>query len=226
MLLAIDTTGPFCSVAIARGERVIAEQSDEIGRGHAEHLMPMLENVLSSNAVEWTDITQIACTTGPGSFTGLRVGLATARGLALALNCPCIGVSVFECFAHEAGRPVAVALDAKRDQVWIESFDHQCLSKSDPSAVPLMEAHEHVPQGMKYLSGSAARMIKDSGRQFEILNDAASPPIASLALLAQRRDDKKYPASPLYLRAPDAKPQGPASLGAYSAVPPIVDPPL
>jgi len=125
MLLAIDTSGPYCSAALwsLKQDICLVQQSENLGRGHAERLMPMLEELLAKQNAKWTDIKKLAVVIGPGSFTGLRVGIATARGLALALGVPCAGVTVFEAFAHFHytseinNEPLLVAMDAKRNQI-------------------------------------------------------------------------------------------------------------
>ncbi|MEL7228651.1 MAG: tRNA (adenosine(37)-N6)-threonylcarbamoyltransferase complex dimerization subunit type 1 TsaB [Pseudomonadota bacterium] len=101
MLLAFDTSGPHCTAVLANPDGTpVASRSEDIGRGHAEHLMGLVEEVLSEGRSGWQDIECVGCTIGPGSFTGLRVGLAAAQGLTLALNKPGVGVSVFEVLAR------------------------------------------------------------------------------------------------------------------------------
>ena len=113
LLLAIDTAGPDCAVALARsgagGAEILVRASERIGRGHAERLMPMIEAALRRSAsVDFADLDRIAVTTGPGSFTGVRVGIAAARGLALALDIPAVGVGSLDG-ARLSGRALAEA---------------------------------------------------------------------------------------------------------------------
>lgn len=208
MLLAIDTSGPFCSAALLDGD-IVVERSDDIGRGHAEHLMSMLEDLIGEAKAGWTDIDRIACSTGPGSFTGLRVGLATARGLALALGCPCIGVRVFEAFADEYGQgeSLCVAMDARRDQVWMQNFSGDGKTISEPLAVAVDEALNKVPADTHRFAGSAARILTEQRDGAVILSDSTSPPIAAIARIAAAGSADTARPKPLYLRAPDAKPQ-------------------
>jgi len=208
MLLAIDTSGPLCSAALMDGD-IIVEHSDDIGRGHAEHLMGMLDDLLGEAKAGWTDINRVACSTGPGSFTGLRVGLATARGLALALDCPCTGVTVFEAFAEEYGQgePLCVAMDARREQVWMQSFSGDGAVNSEPLAVAVNQAPNNVPADTLRFAGSAAKMLTEQRDDALILGNSPSPPIAAIARIASKKPTDARRPKPLYLRAPDAKPQ-------------------
>ncbi len=217
MLLAIDTSGPLCSVALLDGDSLL-ERSEDIGRGHAEHLMGMLEAVLGEAGANWNSISRIGCSTGPGSFTGLRVGLATARGLALALNCPCIGVSVFEAFAGKFGQSgkLCVAMDAKREQVWIQCFDETGLPAGESAAVSVKDASAAVSPDTKRFAGSAAADVATQFPNGLILDESPSPPIGALASFASSKAPSEMRPKPLYLRVPDAKPQ--ASLLSKAAI--------
>lgn len=208
MLLAIDTSGPLCSAALLDSD-ILLERSDDIGRGHAEHLMGMLDDLLVEARAGWVDINRIACSTGPGSFTGLRVGLATARGLALALKCPCIGVTVFEAFAEEFGQgePICVAMDARRDQIWMQNFADDSSAISEPSGITVMEAPNSPPKSTHRFAGSAAAMVTKLRDGAVILSDAPSPPVGAIARIAASKSADEQRPKPLYLRAPDAKPQ-------------------
>ena len=212
MLLALDTSGPFCSALILDNDKIVANRSDDLGRGHAEHLMPMLEEMLLDTGIGWGLFSKIACTTGPGSFTGLRVGLATARGLALALGCPCQGVTVFEAFAHGESQPLAIVLDARREQIWMQIFAAQSKPMGKPSAFSLEHALDNLPVSVSRLAGSAASLLASNRTDLSILTDAASPPIEGVARAAMLLTFDDTRPKPLYLRAPDAKPQSPPLL--------------
>ncbi len=199
MLLAIDTAGPACSAGFFEGDHALASASEEIGRGHAERLMPMIEELRGQADVALDNISQIAVTVGPGSFTGLRVGLAAARGFALALGCPCTGVSVLEAFNHAFGddKPIGIAIDARREQVWWQAFGTG--DESEPTA---RKATPH-PKDPIRLAGSGAHLL--AGSKSQIISRAASAPIAAVAAVALTHLNR--PPNALYLRAPDAKPQ-------------------
>ncbi|MFD0916947.1 tRNA (adenosine(37)-N6)-threonylcarbamoyltransferase complex dimerization subunit type 1 TsaB [Pseudahrensia aquimaris] len=206
-LLAIDTSGPFCSAALVSlsGER-LADISEEIGRGHAERLMPMLEEVLREVGKVWADVERIAVVRGPGSFTGLRVGLAAARGLALACNIPAQGVTAFEALAFYDGGVGTIALDARRGEVWFQKFA-EGLPVSEPMALSVSDCLAQLESGERVI-GSGAPILIDSGAKIDVVSHIPSPPIlavANAALVAQEIIE----ANPLYLRAPDAKPQTP-----------------
>src|SRR6266404_2143129 len=108
LLLAIDTAGPDCAVALARsgadGGKILVRTSERIGRGRAERLMPMIESALAEAGADFADLDRVAVTTGPGSFTGVRVGIAAARGLALALDIPAVGVRSLDALAFPIAR--------------------------------------------------------------------------------------------------------------------------
>ena len=205
MLLALDTSGPLCSAALVDGENLLISRSDCIGRGHAEHLMPMLEEMLCSVGVVWRDLTEIACTCGPGSFTGLRVGLATARALALALDCQCTGVTVFEAFNQGETKPLTVIMDAKRGQVWMQVFDGKIVY--DPEAVAVERGGLAIPEHVTRLTGSGAPLIAGQSSRFVVISRDASPSISAVAGAAISGKFSGSKPRPLYLRKPDAKPQ-------------------
>ncbi|MEK9754465.1 MAG: tRNA (adenosine(37)-N6)-threonylcarbamoyltransferase complex dimerization subunit type 1 TsaB, partial [Rhodospirillaceae bacterium] len=126
-ILAIDTSTAACSVALWRDGAVVAARLEMLGRGHAENLMPMADVVLEEAGVAAEALTLVAVTTGPGAFTGLRLGLAAARGLTLALGVPCAGFTTTETLAAavaaEAGEAIVAALDSKRGDFYVQVFD-------------------------------------------------------------------------------------------------------
>ncbi len=208
MLLALDTSGPFCSALVATHSGVAAVKSENIGRGHAERLMPMIAELQQEADFVWPDIERIGCVNGPGSFTGLRVGLATARGLALALNVPCVGVTVFDAFANQYADEdeLTVVMDAKRDQVWIQGFARGAIAKAPPTALPIDQAVPKIVSCPR-IAGSGAPFFSQQTTDLEIVSDAPSPPIEAVARIAAMADIRSALPNPLYLRSPDAKPQ-------------------
>lgn len=211
MILAIDTSGPICSAAFldSGSNQIIVQRSDDIGRGHAELLLPLIEQLMESEKLKWNDVEAVGCSTGPGSFTGLRVGLAASKGIAFARSCPCIGVSVFEAFAHYTSKPVCVVMNAKRDEFWLQNFNGKTGEPSDAKAVPTNQILDCIPSHINDLAGSGALDVKSQDERFNVLTDAPSPPIEAIAHLTNARLSNlaQFPAKPLYLRAPDAKPQ-------------------
>jgi len=221
LLLAIDTAGPSCAVAIARDNTILAQISEEIGRGHAERLMPMIEAGLAKAGVEFKDLDRVAVTTGPGSFTGVRVGIAAGRGLALALDIPAIGIRSLDALAfpvtraRDAGTVVAV-LDARREEVYALAEDlgsgETLVAATAISAEALAATLEDVREPL-ILIGAGAPLVADAlgNRDFEIAGTPQYPDIADVARLAISAP-QALPPTPLYARAADAKPQSDKAL--------------
>lgn len=201
-LLAVDTALGACSVAIIDGDRVLAHRYEEMARGHAEALAPMVEAAMSESGLAFKDMDRLGVTTGPGTFTGQRVGLAFMRGLRVALNRPLNGVTTLAAMAAAAGDGVVAAIhDAKRDEVYLEvpgrlgpavmNFEAAAALLSDIAA-PVVLAGTAAPAMQARLSGS-------------ILSDIRQPDALWVARLVQRAEPSADVPRPLYLRAPDAK---------------------
>ena len=219
LLLAIDTAGPDCAVAIARGDAaaatVLARASERIGRGHAERLMPMVEATRAEALVAFSDLDRIATTTGPGSFTGVRIGVAAARGLALALDIPAVGVGSLQAFAFPLLREgryatVAVALDARRGEVYgfiQNGKSGHVLVEPAAFAVAVFAKRLGLCATPLVLTGSGASVIaENAGADVEITGAHESPDIADVARLGLSAN-ADVPPAPLYARGADAKPQ-------------------
>lgn len=134
MILAIDTSAAQCAVALV-GDIATASRSESMTRGHAEALFPMIDDVLAELSVDFRDLTRIAVCTGPGSFTGLRVGIAAARGLALGLGVPALGVTRFEALASVGTLPATVRLPGRGGIVFVQDFDANGVAMNDPAVV-------------------------------------------------------------------------------------------
>lgn len=145
-ILSFDTTLAACSVACvaidpdSREVDVLASMRTAMARGHAEALVPMIARTMTEAGLDFTQLDRIAVTTGPGSFTGLRVGIATARGLGLALGIPVTGVVTMDALARDFAdanpdnqRPFAIFLDARRGQLYLRSYDADAVPIDDPS---------------------------------------------------------------------------------------------
>jgi tRNA threonylcarbamoyladenosine biosynthesis protein TsaB len=196
-VLAFDTSGPALSVAAADRRCTLAWRREELQRGHAERLLPVLAEVLGEVGWRWADIGLVAVTRGPGSFTGLRAGIAVARALSLAVGCPVLGVGTLEVMAHAhgPGSPVYAVLDARRGEVYAQRFAADLAPEGSPGLVP---AGEPVPAGYRLVTeGPDARPV------------AA---LASAALDACDRPGSGNELRPLYIRPPDARPGAGASL--------------
>lgn len=205
-VLIIDTALGACTTLVAEGEHVVAVRSEMMARGHQERLGGLVRDVLD-DAGGPDAIDRVAVTVGPGSFTGLRVGLAFAKGFALALEKPVTGLGVLDALAESAGPGLAAAvIDARRDQVYLGLFrDGRALTP--PAAVSVDDAARHTLAACSgdeplTLIGSGADLLADRLPDARRLPLAAPEPDA-LARLAVRTGAA---AEPLYLRPPDAKP--------------------
>ena len=218
ILLALDTSANFCSAVLYDCEqgKILSHKSEDIGRGHAERLMGLLAEVLETAELEYKDVDRIAAVCGPGSFTGIRVGLATARGLALGLNIPVIGINALEAIAFQhnnnedkAETPIVVALDAKRDEVFAQIFSSSGEHLTTPQAVALDQIGGFMPDYPFRIAGSGSQAIINAmGEQScEFVSDQTATSIEYVAKLADQIPDDSNKPSPLYLRSADAKPQ-------------------
>ena len=212
-LLAIDTSESACSVALLDGGVAIDSKSEIIGRGHAERLLPLIEERLLAAGLTFGDLTRIAVTTGPGTFTGLRIGLSVARGLALQGDLPCIGLTglqVHAAFAaHKLGCDVVYAVIAGRGgQVFMQKFsgaDWLPIAQSEAENLDIEDAIERIknePGVMVGTASEATRKFEESGL-LTILLDAID--VVTLSFLARDLNPVAYPPEPTYFRAADAK---------------------
>jgi tRNA threonylcarbamoyladenosine biosynthesis protein TsaB len=209
IVLALDTALPACSVAIVDGERVLARLSEPMSKGHQERLAPMVQEAMAQAGLQFAVLERIGVTLGPGSFTGLRVGLAFAKGLALALNIPCVGFGSLEALAASIGGDsrTAAVIDAKRGQVYLQLFE-QGAPLAAPEALELAEAVQRLA-GVRRLVGSGAPLLHPFAPFAQIIDITAADPVAVTRLAAAARE--LVPPQPIYLRAPDARPQVPAA---------------
>jgi tRNA threonylcarbamoyladenosine biosynthesis protein TsaB len=191
LVLGIDTSLDACSVAIVRGSETLAQFSEEMNRGQAERLAPMVREAARDAGIVFADLDRIAVTTGPGSFTGVRVGLSFARALALALGKPCIGVSTLEALALEDGEGGARA-------ALVETPGASYFARYENGAATV--APRNIERGEQE-GLVAGALLKGPG---------ASVNAAALAARAAKLDPALYPPDPTYLRAPHVTlPTGP-----------------
>ncbi len=122
-ILAFDTSAAHCAAALLCDGQIVAHRHEAMDKGQAERLMPMLQDLLAEAGLAWRDLTALAVGTGPGNFTGIRIAVAAARGLALSLGIPAIGVTRLQALAHGLPRPLWVVEDAKRGEVYAQRFD-------------------------------------------------------------------------------------------------------
>lgn len=187
-LLAIDTAAPRLQLALLVGEAADSLVED-MAQGQAERIFPALAELLGRNRLAYADLKLIAVTTGPGSFTGLRIGLSAARGLGLALGVPVIGVPTLLALSLAAQcRPAAVLVDARREEAYFQAFSGPAIPIGQPLLLPIDEARRRVPAGADLLTSPLVD-------------------IAALARFAAHLDPAAYPPEAAYIRGADAKPQ-------------------
>jgi tRNA threonylcarbamoyladenosine biosynthesis protein TsaB len=216
LILAIDTALDACAAGVLDTDagKLIAQESQSMKRGHAEALMPLIARVIKEAGITFGALDRIAVTTGPGSFTGLRVGLSAARGIALAANKPVVGVTTLTAYAapvvSESGeQPVISAIDARHDQVYFQVVSGNGSSLIRPKVAPIEEAVGASRFGAPHLVGNAANILSQrwpahAPPPFKV-DALPAPDIAWVAWLGAAVSPNTAPARPFYLRAPDAK---------------------
>jgi tRNA threonylcarbamoyl adenosine modification protein YeaZ len=222
-VLAIDTALEACSAAVLDMSRggIIASETLSMKRGHAEAVMPLIARVMDLAEVEFAALDRIAVTTGPGSFTGIRVGISAARGIALAAGKPAIGLSTLAGFAapliaEDDSSHVVAAVDARHDHVYLQVFGAGGRTLVAPRIASLRAALRAAMTGPTRLIGTAADLLsaawpKDAEPPV-MVQQRSAPDIGWIARLGAAAADGYGPPKPLYLRAPDAQPQDAARL--------------
>ncbi|WP_027061039.1 tRNA (adenosine(37)-N6)-threonylcarbamoyltransferase complex dimerization subunit type 1 TsaB [Mesorhizobium loti] len=213
-VLAIDCAASLCAACVydAAAGLELGRSALDLGKGHAEHLMAVIAEALRAGATDYAGLGAIAVSVGPGSFTGLRVGVSTARGLALALKIPAIGVTTLEALAAEAamafpGRTVLAALDAGREEIHTALYDKMLVLTYGPAVTTLPEATALAIDNSAVLAGTGVAQIAASAKRgFDIGPQTATADIFTYARLAASKGEGERP-KPLYLRGADAKPQ-------------------
>lgn len=222
-VLALDTSGSAGSAALFCEGRLAAARFEIRNRGHAERLMPMIAEVLEEAGKSYRDITRLAVTVGPGSFTGVRVGLATARALALALDCPLLCLDSFSLLAAQAcgmakdstagdkedTTPLAVLIDSRRGDFFLRCHAASGLALGPPESCTPEALPASLPEGSLRLAGDAAEralslpaLNRKSCRLVETARHCDARCLARWAAQSSASADSLSPA-PLYLRAPD-----------------------
>jgi tRNA threonylcarbamoyl adenosine modification protein YeaZ len=222
-VLAIDTALDACSAAVLDLNRggVTASETLAMTRGHAEALMPLIARVMDQAEIEFTELDRIAVTTGPGSFTGLRVGISATRGIALAAGKPAIGLSTLAglaapLIAEDDSSNVVAAIDARHDHIYLQVFGTGGRTLVPPRIATLRNAVRAATAGPARIIGSAAGLLAAAwpkGTDPPLLVDnRGAPDITWIARLGAAAAEGYGPPRPLYLRAPDAQPQDAARL--------------
>jgi N6-L-threonylcarbamoyladenine synthase/tRNA threonylcarbamoyladenosine biosynthesis protein TsaB len=216
LILAIDTALDHCAAAVLDTDTAAmrAQESLPMKRGHAEALMPLIARVMKQAGVPFTALDRIAVTTGPGSFTGLRVGLSAARGIALAAHKPAVGVSTLSAYAapvvsEDGPHPVISAIDARHDHVYYQVVGGSGDELVAPQVASIDAALTAARFGSAHLVGNAAQILADrwpaDAAPPAAVDAQAAPDIAWVAWLGAAADPELSPARPFYLKAPDVK---------------------
>lgn len=201
-VLAIDTAAPRLQLALLQPDGAVDVSIDEIAQGHAELLFSRLDGLLGRNGLGYADLGSVAVTTGPGSFTGLRIGLSAARGLGVALDIRVIGVPSLFAISLSAppGKPAAVLLDARRGEAYFQLFAAPGQPAGPAALLPMEDARARIPAGATLIESPFADVER-------------------LARFAAAADPSTFPPEASYVRGADAKPQDRARIARVGAAP-------
>jgi tRNA threonylcarbamoyladenosine biosynthesis protein TsaB len=218
-ILAIDAALPAVSVCVldeGAGEPV-ASESLAMDKGHAEALLPMVERIMAKVEGGFASLDRVAVTVGPGSFTGIRIGVAAARGIALAMGLDVVGVSTLSAFAApllagDVDGVVAAAIDARHGHVYFSAYGPGGRILTSPRILAVKDACRLLNGGRARAAGSGAVLLRDEaslcGADIVVANDSPSPDILAVARLGLAASPGNAPARPIYLKPPDARPTG------------------
>ncbi|WP_363347628.1 tRNA (adenosine(37)-N6)-threonylcarbamoyltransferase complex dimerization subunit type 1 TsaB [Methylocystis echinoides] len=218
-ILAIDTALPAVSACVldSDAEEPISAESIDMERGHAEAIMPLIERVMSKVEGGFSTIDRVAVAVGPGSFTGIRIGLAAGQAIGLACKADVVGVSTLAALAaplilEEFDGVVAAAIDARHGKVYVAAFGPDGRALLTPRRAGAHEALRALGDGPFLLIGSGADLLakeaRANGLAHRIVSDRASPDIAYVARLGLAAKPESAPARPLYLKEPDVTVSG------------------
>ncbi|WPZ22600.1 tRNA (adenosine(37)-N6)-threonylcarbamoyltransferase complex dimerization subunit type 1 TsaB [Sulfitobacter faviae] len=188
LILAFDTSAAHCAAALLSGDRILASRTELMTKGQAERIMVLCEELLSEAGLAYADLTALGVGIGPGNFTGIRIAVSAARGLALGLGIPAVGVDAFDALREGHDGACACAVDARRDQVFLQGFDNPGIS------APALHDATALPAFTGPLIGAGGE-------------PPAMPVAEAIARIAARRFASNPPRpAPLYLRPADAAP--------------------
>jgi tRNA threonylcarbamoyl adenosine modification protein YeaZ len=213
MLLAIESSDRLCGACLfdVGARRVVAAKTIDIGKGHAELLMGVIDEVLAEAKASYADLASIAVCVGPGSFTGIRVGVSAAIGFGVALNIPVIGVTSLQALAVERigkSSEILCLIDAHRGDVYAQSFSKEGVPLDQPRQISLENIAPLPSLKSKLCCGSGVALLQAVHPELglRIAEGSSLPTVEGVARAAQNAD-MHVTAKPLYLRKPDAKPQ-------------------
>jgi tRNA threonylcarbamoyladenosine biosynthesis protein TsaB len=229
-ILALDSSGAACSTALWRRGAVVARRYRAMERGHAEALMPMLVETMVEAGETYAALTAVAVTVGPGAFTGIRIGLAAARGIGLAADVPVIGVTTFAAVAEAVSeaerrdRALLVLLDSKRGDVFVQEFTAERAAVGSPAILSPDAVLQRLSARSSVIAGDGIAVVRPSleAAGLAVAHSAAAGPVdaAHVARLAARSVAQRtgLPPTPLYLRAPEVRSSsGPAAASSRAA---------
>jgi len=188
LILSFDTSGAYCAAALLSGQQILASTAEEMSRGQAERLMPLLEELLGRAGMTWRDLTALGVGVGPGNFTGIRIAVSAARGLALGLDIPAVGVSGCEARTFLAPLGARAAIPAPRDMVYL-------CAQGDPTQTPNL-----MPQT------DAKDIASQNGQNLYPETNPKGLAEAIAHIAASRWQTTDQPPAPLYVRPADAAP--------------------
>lgn len=179
-ILAFDTASAHCAACLIMDDKVIV-RVEQMAKGQAEHLMPMLEAVLAENGLTWADLDAIGVGTGPGNFTGIRISVSAARGLALGLKIPAVGVTHLEAQIYGLPRPVTAKVAAPREHVYVQTFADdlgpaELVSAECAENAPPIITTEHMIQNIAQITRSRAAHNPDRPAPYYVRAADAAPP--------------------------------------------------
>lgn len=218
LILGMDTSMSACSVGLISNGVSVAHASEEMKRGQSEALAPMIDRVMTGH--DYVNLSAVAVTRGPGAFTGLRIGLAAARGLALTIDKPCLGLSTFDVLSFQVMQNtdvviptdgvIVIAIETKRDDFYIQAIDEDGSFVVPPAAMMADDIRAALPEDRPlFIAGDGRDRLHmelgEAGPAMREIPNVIIPDASVLAKCAQAflevPDDA--PASPLYLRPPD-----------------------
>lgn len=211
-LLLIDTALSLCTAAVFEDGTALAVRSEPMFKGHQERLAGFVRDVMAEAGTDFDGLDRIGVTTGPGSFTGLRVGLAFAQGFGVALGRPVVGISTLDALAASLDRvpapagPVAAVIDARRGQIYARFWTGD-VATGPAEALSLAAAAVRIAAlgpGVTLVGSGATLLADDIPAAVAVALPGPSP--EALARLVAAADPRRAPPEPLYLRAPDATP--------------------
>jgi len=190
-------------VLLLSGQDVLSEHYVDMPKGQAEALFPALEGVLSDGGAGWGDLDAIGVGIGPGNFTGIRISVSAARGLALSLNVPAVGVSILEAMAFGHAGPVLATRDAPRGQAYVQGFGMR--RAVGPDLVTIDELQPDMNQAGLVCVGTSAEAVAE--RLEASAGPAVYAPASAIARIAAAKfGEETTPPAPLYLKPADAAP--------------------